>query len=154
MKSLIFISFCLFLLSCQKEKVGNTNSVIRNSTNFVIKLLPYKNGILDNSNLKELPPNTDLVVYTANVRGKTLEPCFGTLLQPYDSILVTFNDSIKIPHIKFNLPYSGTHKILFNSNRSISNQNNWTQNIESEDKYSIRGRFTFTFVYQDYLDAR
>lgn len=149
-----FLSF-LYLLSCTKETVGHTKTFIKNTTSHTIKLIPYNGASLDNANIKIVSPNSTLEVYNANVRGKTIDPCFGTLLlQPYDSVLVTYDDTVKIPHIKFNLPYSGTHKILFQSNRSISNHNNYLKEITDENKYSLTGQFIYTFVEQDYLDAR
>lgn len=154
MKQILFFGFVLFLIGCEKEEVGHTKSYIKNTTSHTIKLLPYNGASLDNSNIKIVAPNSTLEVYAANVRGKTIEPSFGTLLQPYDSVLVTYDDTIKIPHIKFNLTYNGPHKVLFNSNRSISNSNNWTKSITNETKYSLEGNFLYTFVEQDYLDAR
>jgi hypothetical protein len=151
----IFISILMLLLNgCIKEKVGHTTSFINNKTAHTIKLLPYNGATLDNANIKIVNPNSTLQVYDFTVRGKTIEPCFGTLLQPYDSVLVTYDDVVKIPHIKFNLPYTGNHKILFNTNRSISNANNWTKLITNETKYSLEGNFTYVFSEQDYLDAK
>ncbi|MEO6612756.1 MAG: hypothetical protein ABIT05_11745 [Chitinophagaceae bacterium] len=148
----------LFLLvvsiGCVKEKVGHTSSFIKNSTSHKIILLPYNGTTLDNSTIKVINPNSTVEVYNDNVRGKTIEPGFGTLLQPYDSVVVSYDDTIKIPHIKFNILYNGSHKVLFTSNRSISNQNNWVKTITNETKYSLEGNFMYTFVEQDYLDAK
>ena len=154
MKQILFFSLFLCFIGCIKDKVGHTKSLIKNTTMHTIKLLPYKGATLDNANIKIVPANSTVEVYDANVRGKTIEPSFGTLLQPYDSVLVTYDDIVKIPHIKFNLSYAGSHRILFTSSRSISNQNNWTKAITNETKNSIQGDFTYTFVEQDYLDAR
>lgn len=154
MKNIFIFSFLLFLNGCIKEPVGHTTSFINNTTTHTIKLLPYNGTTLDNANIKIVNPNSTLRVFDFNVRGKTIEPCFGTLLQPYDSVLVTYDGLVKIPHVKFNLTYTGNHKILFNTNRSISNANNWTRTITNETKYSLEGNFTYVFVEQDYLDAK
>ena len=154
MTRFIFFLLVLWMTNCTKEKIGHTKTFIKNTTAYTIKLLPYSGATLDVSNIKTIPPASTVEVYSANVRGKTIDPCFGTLLQPYDSVLVTYNDSVKIPHIKFNLSYPGDHKILFQNGRSISNPNNYVKEIISETKYSLSGQFTYTFVEQDYLDAR
>ncbi|MEJ7625504.1 MAG: hypothetical protein WKF35_01470 [Ferruginibacter sp.] len=154
MKKLPFLIVVIFFFGCTKEKVGHTKLYIKNTTTHTIKLLPFNGGALENNSIKIINPNSEIEVYDANVRGKTVEPCFGTLLQPYDSVLVTYDDLVKIPHIKFNLPYSGNHKVLFTSSRSISNQNNWVKAITNETKYSLEGNFMYTFVEQDYLDAK
>ena len=150
------ISFCLLgiFISCKKEEVGHTSSFIKNTTSHKIMLLPFNGAILDNASIKVINPNTTLEVYNKSVRGKTIEPSFGTLLQPYDSVVVSYDDTIKIPHIKFNTVYSGNHKVLFTTSRSISNQNNWTKLITKETRYSLEGNFTYTFIEQDYLDAK
>lgn len=154
MKNIFIFSFILLLNGCIKENVGHTTSFINNTTAHTIKLLPYYGATLDNANIKIINPNSTLQVYASNVRGKTIEPCFGTLLAPYDSVLVTFDDIVKIPHIKFNLTYTGNHKVLFNTNRSISNANNWARLITNETKNSLEGNFTYVFSEQDYLDAK
>ena len=154
MKKIFLFSFLFAIMSCKKEEVGQTISYIKNSTSHTIKLLPYNTSVLDNSNVKVISANSTLEVYSANVRGKTIDPCFGTLLQPYDSVLVVYDDTYKIPHIKFNLTYVGSKKVLFNSNRSISNASNWTKTITNETKYSIEGNFNYTFIEQDYIDAQ
>lgn len=150
----LLLLLLIVFMGCIKEKVGHTKSFIKNSTSYKIILLPYNGAAIDNSNIKVINPNSSVEVYNANVRGKTIEPSFGTLLQPYDSVVVSYDDTIKIPHIKFNLVYIGSHKVLFNSNRSISNQSNWTKAITNETKYSLQGEYTYTFVQQDYLDAK
>ena len=154
MKNIFILSFILFLNGCIKEKVGHTKSFITNTTTHTIKIYPYYGATLDNSNIKIVNPNSTVEVYKLNPRGKTIDPCFGTLLQPYDSVLITYDDVVKIPHIKFNLTYTGNHKILFSNNRSISNADHWTKLITNETKYSLEGNFTYVFVEQDYLDAK
>lgn len=150
----IFFLLILCMFSCTKEKVGHTKTFIKNTTSHTIKLLSYYGATLDVNNTKIIPPSSTIEAYTANVHGKTIDPCFGTLLQPYDSVLVTYDDTVKISHIKFNLPYNGTHRILFQSNRSISNPGSYIKEITNETSYSLEGKFTYTFVEQDYLDAK
>ncbi len=154
MKNTFAYVFCVLFFGCSKEKIGHTETFINNTTAHTIKIMPFNGSTLDLNNLKVIPASTTIEIYSANVRGKTIDPCFGVLLQPYDSILIVYDDSIKIPHIKFNQTYSGNHKILFESNRSISNIKNYQKEITDESKNTIRGKFTYTFVEQDYLDAR
>lgn len=146
--------FSIFLFSCSKEKTGNTKTVFKNSTNHRIKIMPYIGSLVDNANIKTLPQQSETVVYEANVRGKTIDPSFGLLLQPYDSVVVSYDDTVKIPHIKFNLVYTGTHRILFSSSRSISNEANYIKTITEETKNSLTGYHLYEFKEQDYLDAK
>jgi hypothetical protein len=157
MKYLITKLICilsLFLISCSKEKTGNTKTIFKNSTDHRIKIIPYIGNLVDNANIKTLLQQSETVVYEANVRGKTIDPSFGLLLQPYDSVVVSYDDTVKIPHIKFNLVYTGTHRILFSSSRSISNEANYTKTITDETKNSLTGYYLYEFKEQDYLDAK
>jgi hypothetical protein len=154
MKNIFIISLILFLNGCIKERIGYTKSFIANATAHTIRLLPYYGATSDNSNIIIVNPNSTAEVYKRNISGKTIDPCFGTLLQQYDSVLITYDDVVKIPHIKFNLVYTGNHKILFSNSRSISNADHWAKLITNETKYSLEGNFTYTFVEQDYLDAK
>ena len=154
MKSLFSALLLVSLFGCEKEEVGHTKSIIVNRTNHVIKLSPYSGSTIETNMLVNLQPYDSIIVFSDNVRGKTLDPCFGTLLQPFDSVLVEYDNFVRIPHIKFNATYNGTHFIPFTNNRNISNQNNWEKVTESETSNSITGFFKYVFVEQDYLDAQ
>lgn len=146
--------FLVFLISCTKEKTGHTKTVYKNSTGHKIKITPFIGSTIDISNVKVLSPQSETTVYEINVKGKTIDPSFGLLLQPYDSVVISYDDTIKIPHIKFNLSYTGSHRILFSSSRSISNEANYKKEITNETKYSLTGYFLYEFLEQDYLDAK
>src|SRR6266516_5731097 len=105
MKQQLYLIISMVMLGCTKEKSGHTTTLIKNTTTHTIKLLPYKVTSIDVSYAKTIPPTSTVEVYSANVWGKTIEPCFGTLLQPYDSVVIKFDDTVMIPHIKFNLLY-------------------------------------------------
>jgi hypothetical protein len=150
----ITLLLALTFVGCIKEDVGNTKTYIKNNTQHKIILLPYSGSSIDNHMRREIDPLKTTEIFHQVVRGKSLEPCFGTLLQPYDSVLVTYDDTVKIAHIKFNITTNNKHCILFSSNRSISNQNNYVLITEDETKHSIKGHYTYTFTEQDYLDAK
>jgi len=140
--------------SCiENNESFSSQSFITNTTSHIIKLLPYKGTIKDSMHVKTIQPYSNTEVDNSSGRGKSLGFCYAITLQPYDSVLVTFDDTIKIPHIKWNLVYSG-HGILYSSNRSISNINNWVKTITKETRHYIEGYYTFTFVEQDYIDAK
>lgn len=153
-KTFLYAFFSILLTQCTKEEVGLTKTFIINTTNHRIRILPFNGSNLDNIRIKLIEPLATVEVYSASVKGKTIDPCYGTLLQPFDSVVVTYDDTIRIPYIKFNLVYSGTHRILFSSNRSISNAANYIKAITRETKTSLEGNFTYTFTEQDYLDAK
>lgn len=150
----LYLMAGIILPSCIKEESGYTKTFINNTTNHTIKLLPFYQGVIARDLTRIIPPLTNIEVYSDIVRGKTIDPSFGTLLNPYDSVLVVYDDTVKIPHIKFNLVYSGTHRVLHSSNRSIANEANYNKQITSETKFKLHGFYTFTFTEQDYLDAK
>lgn len=151
MKHLILI--LLFLInecSCTIEKSGSTETHLINATEHQIKILGFNNGIM--REISTIAPNETVVVLKMHVKGKTLYPNFGTLLQPYDSLKVVYDDSATAIHQRFN---SQSNKgIPYGSNRNLTNPNNYKVVITGETKYSITGYFDFIFTEQDYLDAQ
>lgn len=154
MKQLLYLLTLVFFSSCVKDYKSTTATFIKNTTSHKIEIIPYTNGVVNNEYYKLIEAYQDLEVYSGNVYGKTLEPDFGTLLQPNDSIVIKFDDSVKITHLKFNSTIQTGHYILYDSNRSISNPSNYVKTIEKETKHYLRGNFRYTFTEQDYLDAK
>jgi len=155
LKKLFFLIIPLSIFGCMiDEAPAWVDSHIKNSTSHSIKLLPYRCGMVDNERIVVIKPDVDTVVDRMSQPGKSFQPTYINNLSFFDSILVTFDDSIKIPHIRCDSTYTGSHKVPFSSKRSLMNINNWTKTYTSETKYALNGYYMFTFVEQDYLDAR
>lgn len=149
----IFIVGLVLIVSCIKDYNSSTKSYIDNKTSHNITIAPYYNGYIDSSLFRIILPFENKLVYEKNPRGKTLSPDYATILQPYDSVVVTFDGIYKTTHLKFNSEIMCTDCIVFNSNRSISNNDNYIKTITEETKHYQIGYFTYTFSEQDYIDA-
>jgi hypothetical protein len=155
MKQIIILTM-LFCSACIKDYSSLTSSFIKNDTGHLILIEPYFNGLVDNNYTVELYPNEEKqLLKNVVVKGKSLGNAYGTYLQPFDSIIIHFDNTKFSIHTKFNSTDTlGSEVIKFNNNRSISNEKNWTKTITAEDKHTLNGFYTFTFTEQDYLDAK
>lgn len=144
----------LFIGCVTKDYKSNTKTYFHNITSHKIEVLPYLDGMVSNADYKQINPYEHKMVLEMNVYGRTLSPDFGTLLQPYDSVVVVFDDSIQSTHLKFNTSIQTGHYIFYDSLRAISNPNNYIKTVEYEHEKYLVGYFTYTFSEQDYLDAK
>jgi len=161
MKKIIFIliTSCIFLHSCSPSRgdvVTVTRLYFNNSTIHVIKLVPYKNGIVITDSVKVFLPNT--ITLLESQKYKMLTPDSETFDFRYqrntDSILVVFDDIKKEKHRNVqSIPIESTY--LPNNERSIyfNYVGVYQSKIIEQRKNYIEIEFTYTFTEQDYLDA-
>ncbi|MDI9318956.1 MAG: hypothetical protein QM530_00640 [Phycisphaerales bacterium] len=154
MKIILTVIVFFFFLSCIKDYKSNTRSYLKNESKHSIRIYPYTMGSVDSFGIFLIKPLGNLQVFESNVHGKTLSPDYGTLLKPYDSIVILFDDSIKVIHLKFNSTITCDECIKFENNRNISNSENYVKTIVEENKKFLKGYFTYTFTEQDYLNAK
>jgi uncharacterized lipoprotein YehR (DUF1307 family) len=147
------ILILLFCFGCAEHK-SSTQTYLKNSTGHKIEVCPFLNGIPTNTDYKLVLPFENLKVLDMHVNGKTLSPNFGSLLRTYDSVVIKFDDSIAITHLRFNVTSVSYKAILESSGRSISNPNNYIQTISKDSKNALTGYFTFEFTEDDYLFAK
>lgn len=145
---------CIFCIGCTKDYKSHTETYLDNSTSYSIEIQPFQSGAIDMDQLVTINPHERLKVYEDNVWGKTLGPCWATLLQPYDSVMVVFNDERRSKHLRFSYTGSCDYCIGFERNRNITNKKNYQQVVTKEHKRYLNGYFNYTFTEQDYLDAR
>ncbi|MCC6186441.1 MAG: hypothetical protein IT256_04745, partial [Chitinophagaceae bacterium] len=98
----IIILVSVFFISCTKDYKSGTKSYLINNTNYQIVIVPYFKNIVDSTMLQSLKPFEKKQVFESSVMGKTLSPDFGTLVQPYDSVLIIFDEKYRSKHLKFN----------------------------------------------------
>jgi hypothetical protein len=150
----LFTLFCLVFCSCIKDYSSTTSSTIINKTNYLIKTEPFLNDIVESSKVISISPNSQKkVIENAMIRGKATGDCFGRLLQPYDSVIVSFNGIKKSVHLKFNSNNTDSNTyILFGNNRSFTNNLNWKKSTWNETKNTLQTVFEFEFTEQDYIN--
>lgn len=150
----LYLIFLIALYSCVKDSVTLSKTIFTNSTLHQINLVGYKNGIIDQECTFSLNPNESKSVFVLNNRGIGNGLSFGGYFQSVDSFVVNFDNMNMISHYKPNLIGTNTKKYLFYSSRNIFNDSNYLKNITIDRKYRREWDFKYTFVEQDYIDAR
>ena len=140
--------------SCIKESVTLSYSTFYNSTSHQIKVLSYYNGNTLQESSFDLNPNEMKSFLILNNRGIGNGLSFGEYYQQLDSIVVIFDSGYNISHYKPNLIGTNSKFYPFTSDRNIFNGNNYTRTITKDKKYRREWDFKYTFVEQDYTDAR
>ena len=94
------------------------------------------------------------MVLNSNTKGKGRGYSYASYLSFNDSTLVIYDDSIQIVHYSYKESKNQLLGILYDSSRSLYNENNYIRKIKQEEKHYISNEYTFTFTEQDYLDAK
>ena len=132
-----------------------TRTYFNNSTSYMIKLLPYKNGLLINDNIKIFAPNSINLFESNKFFMPDESITFGfTYQQNTDSIIVAFDNIKKEKHRVFQIKPNES-PYLPNQQRSLYSvdQSAFLPKIINQRKNFIEVEFTYTFTEQDYLDA-
>lgn len=140
--------------SCIKESSAYAQTFFYNTTEHSVNVIPYQNGQVVNDQIITVKPKERKVVQELFLKGKSLGVPFGERLRVYDSVLVIFDNVAVSKHLKFGDTSDCSNCILEVSNRHIANSVNYVKTITESSKRSISGYFTYTFVEQDYLDAK
>ena len=135
------------------EDSSRSTTLINNQTNYSIQILPYREGQIDNTLAKTILAQQTSEVFQLRKAGKSPGPSFAIHLQPYDSVVVVFNQQKSITHLKFNSIVDSSRRIPFNNNRSISNENNYSLKILTDDKHFMESQYTYSFTESDYQAA-
>jgi hypothetical protein len=155
MKNYYYLAIILAVLTgCIKEKstVSNTNFI--NSTLHNINVKAYKNGSIQTDGSFTLNANETKQIFNLNNRGIGSGLTFGGFYQPIDSFVITFDNFYSISHYKPNLIGNSFKKYLYTSKRNIYNDSSYVPNLITDSKYRREWDFKYTFIEQDYLDAK
>ncbi|MFT4062807.1 MAG: hypothetical protein QM642_10685 [Edaphocola sp.] len=147
----------MLIEGCIKDYVSSTRTLMANQTPYDILIVPYKNGVLDMGNMRTVSAMETIEVYADNVMGKSLDPCWGTLLQPYDSVLVTFQSMPAKTSVHYSWRdtlISSQGKVPFLNERNISDEQHYNKVITKEDKNYLVGYYEYTFTESDYEYAQ
>jgi hypothetical protein len=152
----IAVFLLLFLISsCIKERVTLYKATLVNNSSHKIVVKPYFSSVNPSDKTITLLTNQNFEIAYGT------DPGFGNqgfsssyFGGPNDSVIVTFDDLYSITHY-FNTPSSlSTKHYLFNSNRNIGNPVSYSLQTNRLSKYQQENIFTYTFIEQDYLDAK
>ena len=156
MKLHFFIALTIILGSCSKEESTISYAYLINGSTHKVVIKPYFSGVV--------PPDKTIILLS----GQTKEIATASFARGIgnmgfnssyfgglnDSIIVTFDDLYSITHY-FNPPATLSNKYYLPSSlRNIANPKSY--NLQSRDvsKYQRENKYYYTFIEQDYLDAR
>lgn len=144
----------LSITSCIKEESTYSSTYLVNNTMHSIQLLPYFKGVISYDEAISIQPKSNILALSKSSRGKAQGLSYATYMVPYDSIYIVFDDSINAVHYRQNEQGKSVSAIKYDNKRNIYNRDNYEYKIISEEKYKIHTEYTFTFIEQDYLDAK
>ena len=110
----------------------------------------YKGGVLDTESQAVLPSGD-----RKQVSSDELFTYAGLLsIKDFDSLLVEFDNMKRSVHYGFNKIGDNPNAILFDNQRNLFNENNYTKETLVDKKYKYENEYTYTFIEQDYLNAK
>lgn len=87
-------------------------------------------------------------------RGIGAGMSFGSISHPLDSFTVIFDREYKIAHYKPALTGMNPKRYLYDSDRNLYNDSNYTSSLLVDEKYIRQWEYKYEFTEQDYLDAK
>jgi hypothetical protein len=155
-RNLIYIATLLVFCSCQKEQVTNYISFLKNKTNHSIKILFFKNGIVNSSDTLKLFLNQEIKIADGFFRGLVTSPRFQSNYfgGSNDSVVVIFDNLYSITHYASTPQFLSNKFYLNTSQRNIYNPNSYIFESVLESKNSRFNTHLYEFTEQDYLDAK
>jgi hypothetical protein len=149
-----FILLCFF--SCTKDYNSQYTATFINTTTHSIKILFYKNGVVNTNDTIALFPNQQFEFANGSQRGNITVPGFSSKYfgGSNDSNVVIFDNLFRIVHYA-NTPTNLAFKYyLATSNRNIANPNSYRFVSIPISNNSHKNEHFYEFIEQDYLDAQ
>ncbi len=142
------------MLSCRKEESTNFYAYLKNTTTHKIEVKPYFSGIISSDKVVTLLAGESKQIGLGTDRGIVGNVGFNSQFSGSDSLIVIFDNLYSITHYA-NTPNSFASKFyLATSLRSLRNKNSYSYSYRDLSKYQRENEYLYTFVEQDYLDAR
>lgn len=155
MRNILICFVCLCFASCIKDGKTNTFININNSTNHFVKLIPFRNGSVDSSKIRDIPSNASIEIENRFLKGKTKQPVvLWDYFENLDSIIVFWDNIYPVTHMLSDTFYSTNKYIQFNDNRNIGLSDSYSTTSSEETKISINWQVTYSFTEQDYQYAQ
>jgi tartrate dehydratase alpha subunit/fumarate hydratase class I-like protein len=155
-KSIRFISILALAVSINAcvEDTTYSYTLFTNNTGHTISVRPITGGITGANSAFSLAPNTAVKVEGLSGGGKGSGASYASQISPFDSVLVTFDDTLQMVHYKKTLVGSSAIHYLFESPRNLYNNSNYSKASTDENKHSITVTYNYSFTEADYGDAK
>ncbi len=156
MKSLYYLIllFITSLLGCIRDPVFQEKAYIENQTGYDIQLVKYGKNSPSSWDTIRMKSNEKKEVYSEGGMGRKKDPNTNTFSlwkgQPVDSVVVSFNESIKVTHLAQQHQLTSRKNLIFyNDARNVLNPKSYTMS-SSNNIYTIN----YIFTVQDYLNSQ
>ena len=147
--SLFCCLLTLILLGCCKKSL-ETYVKIQNNTSFDVSIQMYKNGKLSKIPTVILKGTSNVILDSTKIRLRDAAD-FNRFA---DSIVVVFDNQKKAVHYSFNKTGDNPFAVLFKDKRCLFNGLAYESKVLIDNKCYAETEFIYTFVEQDYLDAK
>jgi hypothetical protein len=155
MKKTIIAAFSLLFIGCVKEESTLYYAYIKNGTSHKVQIKPYFSGSIPSDKIITLLANESKEIANGFDRGKGDQGFSSSYFGgPGDSIIVVFDDLYSITHYSSTPASVNPRHYLFTSLRNIGNPKSYDLQSRDISKYQRENKYTYTFIEQDYLDAR
>ena len=147
----LFIVIIPILVSCKPEPEATLTLEFSNASSADISV--QRRGVGDSvETYFSLNSEQDVFSVSASQTGGSVSSLFRGMIIPADSVIVVFNDSLKIVHIRFvegsggSSQYEGRTDIIWrNQPRIVLNLDSYAQEDRGDDRNEyVIARYTFT----------
>ncbi|MEZ4907821.1 MAG: hypothetical protein R2771_09350 [Saprospiraceae bacterium] len=154
MKYIIIILLLVFS-SCIVESSTYSHTFFVNNTNHYIEVIGYNGDTIDQQSSFSLFHNEEKEVLTVSWGGiRKSDLSFGFFYGLNDSFAVVFDTTYRISHYKENLIGDNPNRYLYDSHRNIFNDSSYVETLKVDEKHHREWEEKYTFIEQDYLDAK
>jgi len=145
----ILAIYCICVAACG-DGTYQSNTYFENRSGHKITVEPYGNKLLNPELVVVLSLNETKRVMGESGRGTALGSTYGDTAG--DSIVVTFDDTIKISHVGKNKAAS-PKSYVYEHPRNILNRKNYTYMLLGSNKKFTDNEYRYIFTAEDYQDA-
>ena len=144
--------FAIYLLTTASCGGGTyqANTYFENRTGHRIKVEPYWNKVLITDGVKTLVINENQLVNGEFGRGTAMGATYGDIAG--DSIVVTFDDTLKVSHVGKNKAAS-PKSYAYTHSRNLLNRENYAYTVSESSKKARDNEYRYIFTPEDYQDA-
>ena len=156
MKLFSAIAVLILLCGCTKEESTISYAYLKNGSTHKVVIRPHFSGIVPPDKIITLFAGETKEIATASFARGIGNQGFSSSYfgAPNDSLVVIFDDLYSITHY-FNTPATLSPKhYLATSLRNIANPKSYDLQSRDITKYQRENKYTYTFIEQDYLDAK
>ena len=145
------IAFSL-LIACNSNTHTNSDTIFVNNSGHRILIASYSQGKLMSNSEIQIAVSQNAIYKTGNRGLSTGGTSYASHMLPADSIIVTYDESIKKSHHSYkNL--GGTNGIKYDDPRNLLNEKNYVLNIRESTKKRQELEYRYTFSKEDYEEA-